>query len=282
MNHSFALTIFLMLVFSCEQKSTSSSKTDDANLRNRIAQLEKENEEKDVMLNTSLEFYNQIRTNLEAIELKQHEIRLRASDPEQSEGDKEWILDQINFINFLRTENAKKVRQLLQKLNLKDQTISELEAMTQDLLKTLDAKEFQLSELTHELSTLNESYSKLFDAYQEKHELAEVLRDDLNRVYYSYGTLDELKKNHVIEQKQGFIGINRNIRVAGNLNQKYFSTLDMREDNEIFVEGSKPQFITDHPSDSYTLVPIGKNTKIQIKDPHEFWKVSKYLVVLVK
>jgi len=234
------------------------------------------------MLNTSLEFYNQIRTNLEAIELKQHEIRLRASDPEQSESDKEWILDQINFINFLRTENAKKVRQLLQKLNLKDQTISELEAMTQDLLKTLDAKEFQLSELTHELSTLNESYSKLFDAYQEKHELAEVLRDDLNRVYYSYGTLYELKKNHVIEQKQGFIGINRNIRVAGNLNQKYFSTLDMREDIEIFIEGSKPQFITDHPSDSYTLVPIGKNTKIQIKNPHEFWKVSKYLVVLVK
>ncbi len=282
MNHSFALTILLMLVFSCEQKSTPTSKTDDASLRNRIAQLEKENEEKDVMLNTSLEFYNQIRTNLEAIELKQHEIRLRASDPEQSEGDKEWILDQINFINFLRTENAKKVRQLLQKLNLKDQTISELEAMTQDLLKTLDAKEFQLSELNHELSTLNESYSKLFDAYQEKHELAEVLRDDLNRVYYSYGTLEELKKNHVIEQKQGFIGINRNIRVAGNLNQKYFSTLDMREDNEIFIEGSKPQFITDHPSGSYTLVPIGKNTKIQIKDPHEFWKVSKYLVVLVK
>ncbi len=191
MNHSFALTILLMLLFSCEQKSTPTSKTDDASLRNRIAQLEKENEEKDVMLNTSLEFYNQIRTNLEAIELKQHEIRLRASDPEQSEGDKEWILDQINF---LRTENAKKVRQLLQKLNLKDQTISELEAMTQDLLKTLDAKEFQLSELNHELSTLNESYSKLFDAYQEKHELAEVLRDDLNRVYYSYGTLCPLGK----------------------------------------------------------------------------------------
>lgn len=238
--------------------------------------------EKDSLINSSLEFYNQIRTNLESIALKQHEIRLRASDPEQSESDKEWILDQINFINFLRTENAKKVKQLLEKLYVKDQTISELEAMTQDLLKSLDSKEFELTELKYELSSLNQSYSKLFDAYQEKYELAEVLRDDLNRVYYSYGTLEELKKNHVVEQKRGFIGIHRNIRVAGNLNQKYFSTLDMREDNEIFIEGSKPKFVTDHPSNSYALVAVGKNTKIQIKDPHEFWKISKYLIVVVE
>ena len=238
--------------------------------------------EKDSMLNISLEFYHQIRTNLEAIEFKQHEIRLRANDPEQSESDKEWILDQINFINFLRTENAKKMKQLLHQLYVKDQANSALETLTQDLLKTLDAKEFELSELNHELSSLNQSYSKLFDAYQEKYELAEVLRDDLNRVYYSYGTLEELKKNHVIEQKRGFIGIHRSIRVAGNLNQKYFSTLDMREDNEIFIEGSKLQFITDHPSSSFSLVAVGKNTKIQIKDPHEFWKISKYLIVVVE
>ena len=281
MNHSFTLLYSVLLLASCEQHGSHTSKTDDTSLRNRIAQLEKENMEKDSMLNISLEFYNQIRTNLESIELKQQEIRLRSSDPEQSESDKEWILDQINFINFLRTENAKKVKQLLHQLYVKDQTNSELEALTQDLLQTLDAKEFELSELKHELSSLNQSYSKLFDAYQEKYELAEVLRDDLNRVYYSYGTLEELKKNHVVEQKRGFIGIHKDIRVAGNLNQKYFSTLDMREDNEIFIEGSKPQFITDHPSNSYSLVAVGKNTKIQIKDPYEFWKISNYLIVVV-
>jgi chromosome segregation ATPase len=282
MNHSFTLLYSVLLLASCEQHGSHTSKTDDTSLRNRIAQLEKENMEKDSMLNISLEFYNQIRTNLESIELKQQEIRLRSSDPEQSESDKEWILDQINFINFLRTENAKKVKQLLHQLYVKDQRNSALEAMTQDILKTLDAKEFELSELKYELNSLNQSYSKLFDAYQEKYELAEVLRDDLNRVYYSYGTLEELKKNHVVEQNRGFIGIHGDIRIAGNLNQKYFSTLDMREDNEIFIEGSKPQFVTDHPSNSYQLVAVGKNTKIQIKDPHEFWKISNYLIVVVK
>jgi hypothetical protein len=282
MNHSFALTILLLLVFSCEQKSTSSSKTDDANLRNRIAQLEKENEEKDVMLNTSLEFYNQIRTNLEAIELKQREIRVRASDPEQTESDKDWILSQINYINFLRIENAKKVTQLSKQLNVKDKKISELETMMHDLIQNIDAKELQIAEFQQELSSLNHSYSRLFDAYREKDDLAETLKDEINTVYYSYGTEKELIKNKVIEQKKGFIGITKSIRIAGDFNEKYFSKIDMREDNEIFVEGSKPLIITDHPSDSYTLVPVGKNTKIRIKDPHEFWKVSKYLVVVVK
>ncbi len=282
MNHSFSLTILLMLLVSCEQKSTPSSKTDDSSLRNRIAQLEKENEEKDLMLNTSLEFYNQIRSNLEAIELKQQEIRVRASDPEQTESDREWILSQINYINFLRIENTKKATQLTKQLNVKDKKISELETMMHDLIQTMDAKEFQIAEFQQELSSMNHSYSRLFDAYRQKDDLAETLKDEINTAYYSYGTEKELIKNQVIEHKKGFIGIAKSVRIAGDFNEKYFSKIDMREDNEIFVEGSKPQFITDHPSDSYTLVPFGKNTKIRIKDPHEFWKVSKYLVVLVK
>ena len=282
MNHSYPLAIVLMLLFSCEQKSTNSPKPDDSSLRDRIAQLEKENQEKDSMLNSSLEFYNQIRTNLEAIELKQREIRARTSDPEQTESDKDWILSQINYINFLRVENSKKVTQLSKQLNVKDKKISELETMMYDLIQNIDAKELQIAEFQQELSSLNHSYSRLFDAYREKDDLAETLKDEINTAYYSYGTEKELIKNNVIEQKKGFIGISKSIRIAGDFNEKYFSKIDMREDNEIFVEGSKPLIVTDHPSDSYTLVPIGKNTKIRIKDPHKFWKVSKYLVVIVK
>lgn len=282
MNHSCPLAIVLMLLFSCEQKSTNSPKPDDSSLRDRIAQLEKENQEKDSMLNSSLEFYNQIRTNLEAIELKQREIRVRTSDPEQTESDKDWILSQINYINYLRVENSKKVTQLSKQLNVKDKKISELETMMYDLIQNIDAKELQIAEFQQELSSLNHSYSRLFDAYREKDDLAETLKDEINTAYYSYGTEKELIKNNVIEQKKGFIGISKSIRIAGDFNEKYFSKIDMREDNEIFVEGSKPLIVTDHPSDSYTLVPIGKNTKIRIKDPHKFWKVSKYLVVIVK
>ena len=239
MNHSFTFGIVLLLLLSCKQQTTSSTTTDDASLRDRIAQLELENEEKDSMINTSLEFYNQIRTNLEAIELKQREIRVRASAPEQTESDKDWILSQINYINFLRIENAKKVTQLSKQLNVKDKKISELETMMHDLIQNIDAKELQIAEFQQELSSLNHSYSRLFDAYREKDDLAETLKDEINTVYYSYGTEKELIKNKVIEQKKGFIGITKSIRIAGDFNEKYFSKIDMREDNEIFSGGSK-------------------------------------------
>ena len=50
---------------------------------------------------------------------------------------------------------------------------------------------------------------------------------------------------------------------------------------EILVEGLKIRFITDHPSASYRLQTTGNNTKIIILNPKDFWRVTKYLVVLV-
>jgi hypothetical protein len=65
-------------------------------------------------------------------------------------------------------------------------------------------------------------------------------------------------------------------------NEKYFAKIDLTEEKEIFVEGSELKFVTDHPTKSYSTVRIGKNTKIKISNPSEFWKVSRYLVVVVK
>jgi len=53
-----------------------------------------------------------------------------------------------------------------------------------------------------------------------------------------------------------------------------------RED-EIEVVGKKVKFITDHPSSAYNITSNGQNHTIKIMDPKSFWKVSKYLVVVV-
>jgi chromosome segregation ATPase len=251
-------------------------------LENRIAQLEKENAQKDSMINESLEFFREIQSNLESIEVKKDEIRVISRNPEVSNDDKTWIMEQIKHINYLREENAKKVVQLNKKLKESGLKIKELNNMVEDLLTNIRARDEQIGLLQDELSSLDKAYSKLFDAYQEKAELVEELTDELNTVYYSYGTEDELVKNQVIERKNGFIGIGKKIKLMDNFNEKYFAKVDMREEKEIFVEGSELKFITDHPSSSFKLIPIGKNTKIKIVNPNEFWKVSNYLVVVVE
>lgn len=283
MRQILAILISISILTACTSEPSNSSTPDgkSIDLETRIAQLEKENADKDEMINESLEFYNEIQSNLESIELKKDELRIKSSNTELSNDDKEWILEQIKHINYLREENAKKVTQLNKKLKESGLKIVELENMVEGLLKNIQAKDEQIDMLQAELGNLDKAYSRLFDAYQEKAELVDELTEEINTVYYSYGTEEELVKNQVIERKNGFIGIGKKIKLMDNFNQKYFAKIDLTEEKEIFIEGSDLKFITDHPSSSYALVPVGKNTKIKIVNPRDFWKISKYLVVVV-
>lgn len=282
MNNGIILFSLIAILFSACETKPSSSSSKEKELEDKITSLQRENEEKDALINESLEFFTEIQNNLESIELKKDEIRIRSTDKELSAEDKEWILEQINHINYLRQENLKKIDALNKKIRSKDLKINELDKMIQDLAQDIRDKDDQISILQADLSSLDKAYSKLFDAYQEKAELVEELTEELNTVYYTYGTEDELVKNQVIERKNGFIGIGKKINLVDNFNEKYFAKIDLTEDKEIFVEGSDIKIITDHPSRSYTLVPLGKNTKIKINQPREFWKVSNYLVVIVE
>ncbi|MDP4866814.1 MAG: hypothetical protein NWR53_09155 [Crocinitomicaceae bacterium] len=281
MSTKFTLIAALGLtIASCSSpaEKTVSTSTD---VDSRIAQLEKENAQKDSMINESLAFFSEIQSNLSSIELKKDEIRIKSMDTEFTTDDKAWILEQIKQINFLRQENAKKVKALSDQLKKSGLKITQLDAMVQGLLQSIQEKEEQISILESDLVSLDKAYARLFDAYQEKAVLVDELTEEINTVYYSYGTEEELVKNKVIDRKNGFIGIGKIIKLMDNFNQKYFAKIDLTEEKELFIEGSELKFITDHPSSSYSLSPSGKNTKIKISNPREFWKVSRYLVIVV-
>ena len=273
-------TIFLIAACSSD-KQTVSEQVGSSDSDKKIAQLEKDNANKDSMLNLSLAYFSEIQSNLEAIELKKDEIRIISANTEVSSDDKTWILEQIRHINYLREENAKKVGVLNKLLDKNGIRILELEKLIQNMVQNIQIKDEQISILQGELGSMDKAYAKLFDAYQEKSEMVDELKDALNTAYYSYGTESELVKNQVIERKNGFIGIGKKIYLSENFNEKYFAKIDLTEEKELFIEGSDVKFITDHPSKSYTLIPVGKNTKIKISNPREFWKVSNYLVVVV-
>jgi DNA repair exonuclease SbcCD ATPase subunit len=281
MTTKFTLIAALGLtIASCSSPAEKTvSKSTDAD--SRIAQLEKENAQKDSMINESLAFFSEIQSNLSSIELKKDEIRIKSTDTEFTTDDKAWILEQIKQINFLRQENAKKVKALSDQLKKSGLKINQLDAMVQGLLQSIQEKEEQISILESDLVSLDKAYARLFDAYQEKAVLVDELTEEINTVYYSYGTEEELVKNKVIDRKNGFIGIGKSIKLMDNFNQKYFAKIDLTEEKELFIEGSELKFITDHPSSSYSLSPSGKNTKIKISNPREFWKVSRYLVIVV-
>lgn len=271
------------ILFSCQQnpEEAEASAPENKELENRIAQLELENSMKDSVINESLSFFNEIKANLEAIGVRRDQIRGLSENPELEAEDKQWILEEIRRINFLREDNARLVKLLRGELDKSNIKIKELEVMVESLLQDIKWKDEQIAMLQEELDRLDHQYSVLFDAYQEQAVVVDQLRDELNTVFYAYGTSDELEENKIISKKNGFIGIGRRLELRHDFNTDYFTKVDATRQQSINVRGKDIRLLTDHPSDSYELTENATGTVIKITDVSEFWKISKYLVVLV-
>ncbi len=279
----FILVAFTL--FSCVQDQPSGQNdpqdADMVDLQNKVKQLELDNAMKDSVINESLAFFNEIKSNLEAIGIRKDEIRELSSNPEISNDDKEWILEEIKHINYLREENANNLRRMQKQMKESGLKIKELEVMIESLMKDIQWKDEQISLLQEELHNLDQEYSKLFDAYQAQSIQLDQVTDEMNSVYYAYGTEKELKDNGVIDKKNGFMGIGKKMSLREDFNDSYFTRIDATKKKTLTVEGTDVRFITYHPKSSYTLTEEGNRTRIVITDASEFWKISKYLVIIV-
>jgi DNA repair exonuclease SbcCD ATPase subunit len=273
----------LLTLFACKEDTSTQVEPDENNaeliqLKNQVEQLKLDNQMKDSVLNVSISYFNEIQDNLAKINIKEEQIRVKSSNPEFTEEDKEWVLQEIQNINFLRQQNASKVRSLQGKV--KDQTlkISELESMIDRLVLQIQSRDEHIESLQRTLADLDMEYAELFDEYQEQVELALDVMKELNAVHYAYGTLDELLENGVVVREGGFIGIGKKTTIADDMNEDYFQHLDKTKTTQLKIIGEKPEIVTDHPVGSYEW----KGSKLIILDAQKFWRVSNYLVVTVK
>lgn len=289
--------LFPLAFFACTNPGsdiTSTNNTGEGSdkiieLNNKVRSLEQELSEKDASLNEFISTYNEIQDNLAMINLKEDEIRIRSNNTEMGEDGKQWILQEIKNINYLREENENKIKILQGELKKTKNANSELNKaneklneMVSRLQRQILNQEEQIKSLQQQLDDLDAEYTELFDAYQEQYELAMDVMKELNQVYYAYGSLTELKDNRVLVDKGGFLRVGKTNMLKEDFNEDYFTPIDMYKKTEIPVVGSKIKLATDHPSSSYTIEGEGDNKKIVINDPTAFWKVSKYLVVVVR
>ena len=284
MRSLFIFFTICLILFSCKDEKTKSNSNDlekIAELNGELEQLKMDSKLKDDLINESLAFFDEIEANLEIIQLKKNEIKIKTENPELTEEDKTYIIQEIKHINFLRIENGRKVNSLNNELKKSGLRIKELENMIERLIKEMETKDQEIEILRNEINAKTSEYEQLFDSYVMQEAIVDELTEQINTGYYSYGTLRELTDNKVIEKKNGFFGIDKKTQLLDDFNEDYFNKIDITNTKEILVEGSKIKFITDHPSTSFSLKAIGNNTKIIINNSKEFWRVSKYLVVLV-
>ncbi len=272
----------VLLACKTDEKSPNSQTEELTSLQSQLAQMELDGELKDSVINESLSFFSEIQDNLISIGIKKENVRLKSDNPELTSDEKVMVLEEIRNINYLREENAKKVIQMKESIKNSGLKIKELDNIINRLVEDIAAKDQQILSLKQELERKNEDYSLLFDAFQQKDYQVEELSDEMSTAYFVYGTEKELEKNRVIDRSKGFIGLGKKINLKQDFNEDYFTKVDIRTKKEILISGSKIQIISTHATASYTLQPSGSNLKLIIIDSRSFWKVTKYLIVVVK
>lgn len=279
---AFFALFLLASLFACKNPTNDSTQVEDvAGLKSEIEQLRLDNELKDSMINESLTFFNEIQDNLESIGIKRERIQTMSENPEVDTYKKEWILQEIKHINYLREENSRKLGQLQEQLKASGLKLAQLENMIERLQQDVAMKDEQILRLKEDLQRKDVEYTKLFDAYQQKQFDLDMTVEDLNAAYYVYGTEKELVANGVIEKKNGFIGIGKKIMMKNDFNQSYFTKMDLRVKKDFVIANEKARIISIHPTAAYKLERNGKTNRLIIFDPEDFWKVSRYLIIVV-
>ena len=244
--------------------------------------------ERDSMINNWLATFDEIEGNIKIIKEKEKIITVNSSNAEVSKDRRHQILEDIQNINALIDQNKKKISQLSAQLKKSGNTITGLQTRITSLEESMKGYENEIAELKttlvnkdFEIGQLNGQMYALKDTLTMKEEKISSQTGKLHQAFLISGTFRDLKEKGLLSKEGGFIGLGRKESLLENFSDSLFQEIDITQTTTIPVNSKNAKLVTEHPSGSYEL--IKENDKqiayIAIKDPEEFWKISKYAVV---
>lgn len=276
----------------------------------KISELYVEKNKLDAIIETRDSVINELDGTISEIEenitfIKNKRGQLELEQQEASPDQKERIIEDIALMNTMLEESEKKIEELNEKLASSNVELSSfrnrIAKLTADLKeqnevvvqlqRELEEKDFQLAEMdmkvnemTEEILVMHDSISVMNDSIVEKTEKLQQMDEQLHKAYWTFGTFKELKENGVITREGGILGIlGKNKTLNKNLNENYFTELDIRSTQTIPLYTKKAEVISEHSDSSYRLVyQDDLIAYLEIEDPEEFWKLTKYAVIEVK
>jgi hypothetical protein len=244
--------------------------------------------QRDSTINDWVTTFDQIEKNLQAIKEKEKIISMNASDREFSKDRKQQITDDINYTNNLLEQNKKKIASLNAQLKKSGGAIKALEDKVAELETAQKQSEAEISDLKTALTEknikieqLNSTVNDMHVAITQKDQTISNQTAEMNKAYIAEGTFKDLKAKGLVAKEGGFLGLGKNKSLQDNFSDSLFSQIDITVTKTIPVNSKSVKLITEHPAGSYELIHQDKDkiAYIEITDPNEFWKISKYAVV---
>jgi hypothetical protein len=267
-------------------------KNENATLKQEVEELKSQDLEKDQTIDDFAETFSSVQENLAAIREREESIRnAREGGLENAQVARQQVLEDIEAINSIIEQNKELITELQKKLiNSRGEGKKYLK-MIANLNRQVEAKDEQililkgdLANLNFKMDQLNSKVGILTETSLAQRRLIEQQTDAINTSHYTMGTYKELKAAGIVNKEGGFIGIGRTETIATDFNTDYFTQMDMRTTRRIPIEGGKKkvEILSNHLSTSYVLEKDGDLTvAISILNSGEFWKNSKYLVILL-
>jgi hypothetical protein len=243
---------------------------------------------RDSAITVWLNSFDEIEKNIAMIKEKEHIVSINSSNTELSKDKKLQILNDIQYINTLLEANKQKIAALNSQLNKSGGTIKVLQDKIADLETSVKMSESDISDLkstlvakNFEIEKLNTQNIDLNNTIVQKDEKITDQTYEMNKAFVVSGTYKQLKAKGLLTKEGGFIGLGKTKTIAGNFSDSLFKQIDITVTKSISVNFKNAKLISEHPATSYQIIrDIDKKVEsIEITDPVQFWKVSKYAVV---
>jgi hypothetical protein len=243
---------------------------------------------RDSVINEWITTFDDVEKNIAIIKEKEKLINVNSKNAEISNDKRLLVLEDIKTINTLLEQNKKKIAFLNAQLNKSGGTIKVLQTKISELELSMKQNEDEISELKtslvekkFEVVQLNTQVAVMQDTIAKKDEKINTQTYELNKVFYTCGTFKELKANGLITKEGGFIGLGKTKSLTGNFPDNSFVQIDLTVTKSIPVNSKSAKLISEHPAGSYEFMrdKDKKIISIEITDPVQFWKISKYAVV---
>ena len=284
----------IILLFGCDSSNENVSKEQIAidslqleiqSKNNAINDLENNVEKTDSLVNQYALYVNQIKENL--AEINSQEVflkRLKNSNSEDLSADSLNILSAIELMAEKIQENEKLITLLNKNLNGSKTQSLKLKGEIAQLQEIVAKSNREVYFLKEELSSLNASYSRMFDKFNKQKVTINHLNSQINEIAFVIGTKSELLENGVLTKEGGVIGIGKSRRLSNELNTDYFTTSSKLDFKSLILGYKSVKIITSHPVNSYKLYQSSKESidSLLVLNKATFWKNSKYLVIEVK
>ena len=250
---------------------------------------------KDSLVNDIENTFAEIESNMTFIKEKRSQIATLQS--EGGKNKKQLIAEDVKLMNTMLEESSKKIADLEAKLkksglNLKsyekrlqalNETIEKQNTEIAELKKTVDTQNASLAEFDTRVKKLNSDIQQQTDTINYKQNVIVDRTNKLNTAYYTLGNFKKLKEEGIVSREGSLLGVGGSKAIQENFDSKYFTEVDIRQTKTIPLNVKKAVVISEHPTSSYKLVEEnGQIAYLQIENPAEFWRISKYAVIQVK